>query len=262
MKQKLWQTFQFGKYLLRSFHLHGIHSPFIYELNEVVFKEKTRFYAFDEVEAIRSKLLLTHKEIKVLDLGAGSQVNNSKTRKISQIAKSALKSPKNAQVLFRLVQKFKPNTILEIGTSLGITTCYLARSNKASNIFTLEGSPEITKVAQINFNKLGIKNVNQIVGNFNETLSETLKSIKVLDFVFFDGNHQKTPTLAYFNECLKKADENSIFVFDDIYWSKEMTTAWKEIKRHEKVVVTIDCFEMGIVFFKKDQAKEHFTVYH
>ncbi len=41
-----------------------------------------------------------------------------------------------------------------------------------------------------------------------------------------------------------------------------MKAAWEEIKLHPKVTVTIDCFEMGIVFFKKNEVKENFTVYH
>ena len=93
-------------------------------------------------------------------------------------------------------------------------------------------------------------------------VEKELKEHNQLDFVFFDGNHKKKPTLSYFKQCLEVAHEDSIFIFDDIYWSTEMTEAWQEIKKHPKVTLSIDCFEMGIVFFKKEQAKEHFTVYH
>jgi len=259
---KLWQGFEYFKYLIRCFHLHGIHSPFVFELNESVFKEKIPYYSFDEIEAVRAKLLLTNKEIKVEDFGAGSAKLKTDTRKISKIAQHSLKSPKKAQLIYRLVHRFQPNTILEIGTSLGITTAYMSKARPQAMIISLEGSPEIAKVASVNFRKLNTLNIKSVVGRFEETLSSALQELEHADFVFFDGNHQKNPTLDYFHSCLKYANENSIFVFDDIHWSKEMNQAWQEIKRNERVTVTIDCFEMGIVFFKKDQEKEHFTVYH
>lgn len=262
MKHKLWQALQFGKYLFRSFHLHGIHSPFVYELNEVIFKEKAKFYAFEAIESIRAKLLLTPKMIHVHDLGAGSHTTKANQRSIQSIAKSALKSPQKAQVLFKLAHFLKPQNILELGTSLGISTAYLAKACPDATISTIEGAPEVAEIAGINFKKLNIENISQQVGNFDTLLEGELQQFKTIDFVFFDGNHQKIPTLSYFDTCLKYAHENSIFVFDDIYWSREMTEAWQSIKEHPRVKVTIDCFEMGIVFFKANQAKQHFTVYH
>ncbi|KAA3645135.1 MAG: SAM-dependent methyltransferase [Bacteroidetes bacterium] len=258
----MFSIIQFLKYLIRSFHLHGIHSPFIFDLNDKVIQANLPYYSFDAIESIRAKLLLTNKEIEVLDLGAGSKKGNKQKRKINEIAKSAVKKPKYAQLIFRLVYEFKPKTIVELGTSFGITTAYMAHAASNSKIYTLEGSPEIAKVAKINFEKLNIKNINQIVGNFNDTLPELLKKTETLDFVYFDGNHQEKPTIDYFQLCLEKANENSVFIFDDIYWSKGMKMAWEFIKKHPKVTVSIDLFQIGIVFFKQDQEKQNFTIYH
>lgn len=258
----MWSIFQYIKYLFRSFHLHGIHSPFVYELNENIFKEKTPFYVFDEIEAIRAKLLLTTKKIKVDDLGAGSKRNNADQRRISDIAKLSLKKPKTAQLLFRLLNRTNAETILELGTSLGISTAYLAKACPNAKVVTIEGASEVAKVAEVNLRKLNVLNVRQVIADFDSALPIELEKLKRLDFVFFDGNHQLEPTLHYFNTCVAYAQENSVFVFDDIYWSKEMTMAWEKIKAHPKVTITVDCYEMGFVFFKKDQAKEHFTVYH
>jgi predicted O-methyltransferase YrrM len=258
----MFSAIEFIKYLLRSFHLHGVHSPFVYHLNESIFKEKTPFYSFEAIESLRAKLLLTPKEIEVLDLGAGSKKGNHKKRRISDIARLALKKPKVAQLLYRLCKEYKPKTILEIGTSFGLTTSYLSEACPYSQIITLEGSPEIANVAKVNFSKLSLNNIKQVVGNFNNTLSIELDNIDQLDFVYFDGNHQEKPTIDYFELCLKKANESSIFIFDDIYWSKGMKKAWTQIKKHPKSTITIDLFEIGIVFFKTNQQKEDFTIYH
>tara|TARA_B110000503_G_C7165151_1_gene421510 strand:+ start:1371 stop:2159 length:789 start_codon:yes stop_codon:yes gene_type:complete len=262
MKNKLWQIWQYLLYLPRCIHLHGIHSPFVFELHSALFKEKAAFYAFDEIESIRAKLLLTKKELTFNDFGAGSNVHKSNQRSVQAIAKTSLKPAKTAKLLFRFVHYFKPQIVVELGTCLGITSAYLAKANPNGHLSSLEGASELAKVAQINFTKLNIKNITLVNGNFDTTFEKTLIELKKVDFVFFDGNHKQAPTLRYFEQALKFTDEQSIFVFDDIYWSKEMTEAWKIIKNHPKVTVTIDCFVVGFVFFKKDQAKEHFTVYH
>lgn len=262
MKNKIWQVFQYLLYLPRCIHLHGIRSPFVHDLQQNLFKEKAKYYAFDEIESIRAKLLLTKKKLEIQDLGAGSTVHSSNTRAIEDIAKTSLKPAKTAQLLFRFVHHFKPSNTIELGTCLGITSAYLAKGSPKGRLFTLEGASELAKVATINFTKLNLTNITQIEGNFDDTLEKTLNKTESADFIYFDGNHRKDPTMQYFEQTLKVANEQSIFVFDDIYWSKGMTEAWKEIKSHPRVTLTIDCFTMGFVFFKKDQTKEHFTVYH
>lgn len=258
----IFQAIAYVKYLFKSFHLHGIHSPFVFELHKNIIKEKIPYYSFIEIEAIRAKLLLTNKEIYVNDLGAGSKKSSKKHRKISTIAKYSTKKAKHAQLLYRLAYHFQPKTILELGTSLGISTAYLAKACPASQVISIEGSNEIAKVAEVNLQKLQVHNVKQIIGNFDNVLLSAIDELNKLDFVFFDGNHRKEPTLSYFHLCLEKKSENAVFIFDDIHWSKEMESAWQEVKNHPEVRQTIDLFELGLVFFKKDQAKEHFTVYH
>jgi len=261
MDKLLYRIYAFAKYLWKSFHLHGIHSPFVYQLNQEVFKETTPYYCFDEIESIRAKLILTKKKIKVKDLGASKTSGRVDHRKISKIARTSLKPAPQAQLLFRLVYRFKPKTILELGTSLGLTTAYLAKANPKATVTTIEGSEQLAKIAKVNHQKLSISNITQITDSIEKALDSYLSSISVLDFVFFDGNHLRAASLSYFEKCLERASSESIFVFDDIYWSKEMELAWKEIREHPKVKVSIDLFHMGIVFFKADQAKENFTVY-
>ncbi len=248
------------KYLLKARNQHGIHSPFIYELYNNVIKDQTPFYIFQDIESIRAKLLLSNLEIEVSDYGAGSQLHSSNKRKISAIAKNSLKAPKYAQLLFRLVNRFKPQNVLELGTSLGISTMYLASPNSKNLVTTIEGCPNVAKVAQINFDKLGCKNIRLVNQQFDTFLPEYLKTASSLDFVFFDGNHTKEATLRYFNWCVEKANEQSLFVFDDIYWSKGMNEAWQEIKQHPKITTTIDLFAVGIVFFNPDLSNEHFVL--
>ncbi|MDC0339300.1 class I SAM-dependent methyltransferase [Flavobacteriales bacterium] len=254
------QVIKYISYKINAVSKHKVHSPFVFDLIVDVFEDDNSYYAFPAVELIRKKLLLTKRTLTVEDMGAGSRVFKSNERKIKDIVKHSAQKPKYSQLLFKLVNYYQSKTILELGTSLGLTTAYLAKARKKAKIHTLEGSPEICKAAKNTFKSLLVKNVQLVQGNFNDILPEALSQIVVLDFAFFDGNHEKKPTLDYFNQCLEKANEHSVFVFDDIHWSDEMTEAWEEIKNHPKVTLTVDIFQFGIVFFRTGIEKQHFVL--
>lgn len=247
-------------YRIKSVNEHGVHSPFVFDLLLSTVYNKRNFYAYLQIEKMRNALSLSNEVVECKDLGAGSSVNNNSKKSLATIVSSAAKPAKYSQLLFRLVNHFQPQTVLELGTSLGISSAYMATANSKSNLITIEGCEEIAAVAKRNFQNLELKNIEQLVGNFDEVLPDVLKKVNQLDFVFFDGNHRKEPTLSYFKQCLEKANEKSVFIFDDIYWSAEMTEAWEEIKKHEQVTVSLDLFYMGIVFFRKEQVKQNFII--
>ncbi|CAM4255126.1 Predicted O-methyltransferase YrrM [Pedobacter westerhofensis] len=248
------------KHRLTAKSRHGTHSPFVYKLvDEVIydFNSKTEYIGIEEQ---RKKLLNDDTVISVTDLGAGSHLNKNRTKKIKEIAKNALKTPRLAQLIYRLAKNSQPATLLELGTCLGITTAYLSRAAPEADIVTIEGCPETAKKAYNNFQDLELENIELQVGNFDELLPRVIEESTQLDFVYIDGNHRKDATLNYFKWCLPKVHENSLLIFDDIYWSKGMKEAWEEIKSHPDVTVTIDLFWIGLVYFKKGQVKEHFKI--
>lgn len=259
----LWRVFQYIKYLIRSNKKgHGIHSPFVYQFVKEVVDNKDKYYLFEDIESLRAKLLLTDLEIEVTDLGAGSKFQKSSKRKISKIAETALKPKKQAELLFKIAKYFKIKNAIELGTSLGISSLYLSQYSKDCQLISVEGCPNIAKVAQLNFEKLKANNITSIVGAFDEELPKIFHQNKAFDLIYFDGNHTKEATLNYFEICLKHIHNDSIFIFDDIYWSQDMLSAWNTIKANQNVKVTIDLFHFGLVFFRKEQPKENFTVYH
>lgn len=247
-------------YLFKGKTKQYVHSPFVNQLIKDVIHDNRHFYSFDEIENLRKELLRNNQVINVKDFGAGSMINSSKKRTIKDLAKNSAKSAKYGQLLFRLVNHFQPKNILELGTSLGISTLYQSLPVKNSKFVTLEGCPETAKIAKQNFEKFKLKNIELIVGNFDDTLPLMLNSFSQLYYVFFDGNHQREPTLNYFEQCLKLSHNDSLFIFDDIHWSDEMEDAWKTIQQHPKVTVTIDLFFVGLVFFRKESPKQNFTI--
>lgn len=240
---------------------HGVHSPFVFDFIKNVLSDKKRYTSYDSIENVRNELLHDKRVIEVEDFGAGSLAVPNKKKRVSDITRSFLKSKKLAQLLFRIIKYYQSETIIELGTSLGVTTLYLATANKNSEVFTLEGSKNIAKIAEDNFKKAGTKNVKLIQGNFDDTLTSALLLIKKIDLAYIDGNHRKVPTLKYFQQLLQNSSEHSIFIFDDIHWSAEMEEAWKEIQKDKAVTLTIDLFFIGIIFFKKDfKTKQHFVI--
>jgi predicted O-methyltransferase YrrM len=252
--------FRYIKYFFTAKSKHSAQAPFLYELITKVIDKRTDDTTCQSIETLRKELCKSEREIQITDFGAGSTINNSKTRKVKDVAKNSAKNAKFGRLLYRIIQFYKPKNILELGTSLGISTSYLAKANSNSQVFTFEGCPETAKIAQENFDKQNIKNTSITLGDFNITLADKLKEIETVDLAFIDGNHQEKPTIAYFEECLKYANNNTIFIFDDIHWSEGMENAWNYIKAHPKTTLTIDLFFVGIVFIKSELSKEDFTI--
>lgn len=249
--------FAYIKFLWKSKNEHGVHSPFVFTLVTQCFYDRKRYPAYAMIKSFRTRIFQNKKSIKVTDFGAGSRVFSSEERKISAIAANAGISYHRSKVLNRLIRFFEIKKAVELGTSVGLATASMAIDNDVK-VISLEGCPETARVAMENLDFFKIKNVKIQLGNFEELLPKY--NSEKWDLVYFDGNHQKEATLQYFKLMLSTVHNDSVFIFDDIHWSKEMEEAWAEIKNHEKVTVTIDTFFWGLVFFRKEQAKEHFTI--
>ena len=236
----------------------GIHSPFVYQLFETVFKKGIEIpIIFKFIENHRTELLKNDQLIEIDDFGTGKK---GRKIKIGSIAASSLMPKKNAQLIYRLIKFFKPKNILELGTSLGVTTLYMSSAKPDSRIISIEGSPEIAKIANSSFVKFNFKNIELVQANFDEILQEKLIEMEEVDLVIFDGNHTKLATLKYFELCLKFCNNETIFIFDDIRWSQEMKEAWLKIINHKSSIVTLDLFFLGVVFLRTEQQKEHFVI--
>lgn len=240
---------------------HGIHSPFVYQFVREVLMDRKKYYAYTQVEQVRKQMLRDDSVITVDDKGAGSAVAKTTNRRVREIARTSLKPAKYAQLLFRMVNFYQPKQILELGTSLGITSSYLAAAKPGASVITIEGAPAVAAKALENFSKQQLPNIRLVTGAFEEVLGAELAAMGRVDFAFIDGNHRREPTLQYFEQLLKHSHNDTIFVFDDIHWSAEMEQAWDVLKQHAAVTCTIDLFFIGIVLLKREfRQREHFVI--
>jgi len=260
MHPALYRAQQFARYLWRAKTRHGVHSPFVYELIDKVIYDRTEHPAYDKVRAYRSELERDESVVQITDLGAGSLIDPHKSRTVSQLALGSAKQPRYGELLYRLVAHFKPTNMVELGTSLGVSALYQALGNETGKLTTIEGCPNTAAKATEYLHRARSYNIIQRTGSFDDVLPGILNELGTIDWAFVDGNHRSEPTLRYFEWFLAHAHPDTILVFDDIYWTPDMTRAWEVIKAHPKVSVTIDLFQIGVVSMRTGQAKEHFIV--
>lgn len=253
-------SFRYFKYFIKAKSKSSVRSPFVFDLYTKVILGKKQYYAFDEINKVRLMLENNQSNIVITDFGAGSMMNESKTRRISDVAKNSAKKEKVGEVLTAFCDYFQPKCSLEIGTSFGISSLYQYSGCKKGKWVTMEGCPQIAGIAKKVFTAFKADSIDIVVGEFSKTLKPTVEKFPQLDYVFFDGNHKKQATIDYFETVLPKIHSDSVLVFDDIHWSEGMEEAWEYIKNHPKVTVTIDLFFIGIVFFKSDEAKSNYVL--
>lgn len=254
------QLISYINHWLNEVNSHSLHSPFIYNLYTKYIQHDFNKGNFEAIETTRSKLLKEHYFVATVNYGATSIVHFKKQKtKVSTIAKKGITSAKVSRLLARLIEFNGSKNIIELGTSFGLNTLYLAQKESTS-VITFEGSQDIADVALTNFEHHKKNNIEIILGNIDKTLPSFLDAILRIDFAYIDANHRYKPTINYFEAIIKRMHKNSILVLDDIYWSKEMTKAWNEIKAHPEVTHSIDLFTVGIVFFQPDLVKNNYCL--
>lgn len=253
---------RFLNYRIKAKSRYKIHSPFVFDLINKVFKDDTIYDDFKLLDPFVATLKQNKSLIETTDFGAGAGENEYEIylKPLNKIVKERSHNVSHLHLLYRIALYFNPEYMLEFGTAAGVSTMYLKKGLPDSRMITMEGCPGLSAVARENFDKLQLQNIEVVNGSFDAILPDILKKFDKLDFVFFDGNHRKKPTLDYFNQCMEKAHENTVFLFDDIHWSKGMEAAWETIKADKRVSLTVDIFWFGLVFFKEGIEKQNFVV--
>jgi predicted O-methyltransferase YrrM len=258
----MYSLFKYLSYKATAKHKkgYGIHSPFLFNIITTVFNDKHEYNDYIRIEERINQIKASHDKINKLDLGKGSKHQKSNHVLISDLIKHSSVSKKYGRLLYRLARYVNPKNTIELGTSLGVSTCYLALGSRNNIIYSIEGCPECFSLALNNFTSLNLKNIHPVNGNFNNELPEILNKIQRVDMVYIDGDHRKEKTLDYFNQCIQASHNDTMIIIDDIHWSKEMSEAWKCIYEHPLVTLSLDVYRMGIVFLKTELSKQHFVI--
>ncbi len=250
--------FSFVNYRLKAKSLHGVHSPFVYKLSKEVVRAKGA-QRMDAIEQLRRELLDNEAELRITDLGAGSRSRGKNQRSIAQIARYSPSRKQDAAFLQRLIRHLNAGNVLELGTNLGLTTAYLAAAPHHPQIWSIEGDPALAAMARLHMEQLQLE-ATVVADSFEHALPDVLKDMRRVDFAFLDGNHKAAPTLHYYDAIQPFLHEHSCIAIGDIHWSADMQGAWKALYQKPEVTVSIDLFYMGLLFFRKGKAHEHFLL--
>ena len=248
----------YTKHWLTVVDQHSIHSPFFFDFYKKVIQDKRNNDTFEAIEKVRANLLVNPTELIIEDFGAGSQKLSGTKRKLADIAGTSLSPSNYARLYHNIINYQEAKNVVELGTSLGITSLYLA-AEETCNVTTFEGSHALADVALTNFEYFDKKNIELIEGNIHLTLPEFVQNPAKINFVLMDAHHQYKPTIHYFDLMMRRLDEKSIVVLDDIHWSEEMEHAWNELRNSPLVYGSVDLFRCGILFFDPDLNRQHFV---
>jgi predicted O-methyltransferase YrrM len=245
---------------------HGVHSPFVYDLVRGVLCDRTAYAPYAAIEGLRWRLLKDDGVLEVEDMGAGSVRGGTQVRKVADIARHTAKPARLGQLLFRLARYYRPGVVVELGTSLGLSTAYLAAGVKEGGLgdgklWTIEGSGSVAERAAGHLSELGLVGVEVVTGNFDVVLEPLVERVGPVNLAFVDGNHRYEPTLRYFDILMRHSVGPSTLIFDDIHWSGDMERAWAQIKEDPRVMMTIDLFFFGLVVIRDEfKVKQDFTI--
>ncbi len=250
-------------YRLRARHMsgRGIHPSFAYEMvSRVIHGKGPDASGLAIIEKYRRDLLKNASTLPVEDHGPGSRRSGGFERRICDLVRYTSVSPKRGRLLARLVDYLRPATVIELGTGPGIGSLYLALHNPGGLILTCEGSPAIAMLAGEGFESLGVKNIELHTGLFNDVLPGFLRRTDADLFVFIDGDHREESLVSYVSQILAARKQDLVIAMDDIHWSRGMYRAWKRIIKRPEISLSLELFNMGIVFIGKKIQKDHFVV--
>ncbi|HUR30172.1 MAG TPA: class I SAM-dependent methyltransferase [Saprospiraceae bacterium] len=258
----LWEIGSYIQHRISSKSWRSFHSPFLFSLFRYILDDRISIPTFEKVEEKRKDFLNSKQKIQVNDFGAGSKVNPLHiSRAIGDIARSSLSLPLQCRIMSRLATAVLAKNIVELGTSLGLSAAYLASAQSDSTVFTIEGDTEVANIADQLFQELELKNVVLINSTFERLFSSGTLPFNSIDLVFIDGNHRKDALVDYYQQLAPYFHADTIAVIDDIYWSKDMQAGWRELINMQAVTQSVDCYQFGILIFKKDfLQKQHHKV--
>jgi predicted O-methyltransferase YrrM len=244
---------------------YGIHSPFLYDFAENCLYADAKLPEFQKLEDIRNVYKRSKEIIQVTDFGAGAArkagTRNGQPAKYGKrvrvIAGRALQKPRHCRLFFRMARYLKPSSVLELGSSLGISACYLAMGAPQARVITLEGCPQTASQARQTFCRAGLPQIELVTGPFKSTLPGLLKTGFSPDLAYIDGDHTYEGLTENFFSLYEHIRPGGVVIIDDIRWSRDMWKAWKEIIQVPEVRLSLDIGTIGILFFDPRLGKEN-----
>ena len=248
----------FVNYFLTVVDQHSIQAPFAFQVYHALKDCFKTSPGIEDIERARHQLIKDDAIISGDDFGAGSRI--ATPGKLSSVARFGISSKNDCIMLHTLATVLKAEICIELGTSLGIATAYLAKAPYMKAVYSFEGNTFLYEKSNQLLKSLNVQNTHIIYGNIDNELSPVLEKLDQIDLAIIDANHKQEALLAYYQLLAPKISIKGAMVIDDIRWSTEMYAGWKKILRKPEVTLSMEFLNRGLLFFEKGLQKQHYVL--
>lgn len=210
-------------YKIRHHRGHGIHSPFVFDLITKVIEEKAAYYAYADIGYY-----------------------------LEHFPEKTYADDRHFRLLFKLVNYFSSKRILELGAGVGISTLYLTAPASDIECISVDADSANKRHAQMLYEHWP----RNIVQNSAATVNLEEKQ----DCIFVNLRNYSHSTECIINCILQNVHEKSFVIIDGIRTNRKYQMLWKELLKKDEVVVSLDLYNVGILFFNKKYFKKNYKL--
>jgi len=162
-------------------------------------------------------------------------------------------------LFFRLTNFFRPDNILEIGTSWGISTLYLRLAGRQSEITVVEPLPEIHDFCREPF----LPRLERRPISFGKNMLRFSWTIfrQTPETMYIVVNRLPKPYYRALPDLLAPVlDMHALLIIDGIRSNSEVKSWWEKLVKDERVRVTVDMKNVGLVCCDPKLNKQDYQV--
>jgi len=258
MQRKVLSLVSYLKYLFASGTRHSVHSPFVYTLINEVFKNRKLCPVLENIDNCRDSDINSWTKVRDAKIVEKPKIIRFK-RTISPIIRYDI-SKKYGQLLFRLIEYFKPSTIIQSGVNSGFSSIYLTTANSNAKVFIWSGIGYESEAINTLLDKFQVSENVKYLNKINLDSSYFIHERGKVDFVFLGADEGGDQVYADFETFVKIAHNETVFVINAIHQSAGIEKVWSNITNHACVTVSIDIYGLGLVFLRKELSKQKFVL--
>lgn len=234
------------KLLLTSFNRYkrskgfGVHSPFAFHFIINVLRERLPYYAYENIERRRNMALNLSSRI-------------SRHRRVISI--------KNAKMVFRIACLFNPRTILQIGTTYGVSTTAILDVSRNSELIICHGSDTCTPIYKKVTQRYGDRiistdNVDSAIQTYNARLADGTPPFILVNCIDDDNDEHKL-----YRYLMEAIDNEATVIFRNILKPTKVAHLHNRINADITHGMTFTNGRISVIVGRKSLPRQSFNLW-
>jgi len=247
----------YWNYLLHAQNNAYIHSPFVFDFYQNVVLGGQ--ILDQDIISYKTYLASNNTKLHLNTIGAKKGNTAKYSRSVASHFQLTKTSKKEGALLFRIVSHYAIQNAIELGTSLGVSSLYIAKGNSHIKLKTIDFNTDTSEVLDQFLKNRSIQNIEIIIGTFEEQVARVAEQIKPIQLAYIDGDHSYEATIKNLDTISAHLDKTFFIVLDDIRWSKGMWRAWKQLIKNPLYNFTFDMGSIGVLIrIPNNATKQHY----